>query len=339
MNKATCGAVHENECRTATKWRACPLSSTIISFTRGIEKFICFSNNKFMIDAFFTFITDRQTIWHKRFVENLPGPWTDDPILGSFRFCNIYRQLDAGTIAITNHICGGNLSPQQKLFNIVAYRFFNKKDTIKTLFGGPLNNYDFDFAKLEKQFDSAKLNENIFNNAYLVSSHNYNPNYRPGEKHIQILMMLRDLAPKMDEFTKEIMLSTPDNAISIINKFVPLSGPFLAGQILLDATYTKDLVKFTDNDFLIVGPGAKWGLDIIFNENLSAKDAIEKCKYLHSVQSKFLDDKWMQVRWQNPDYSNASYISLHDIQNSLCEFRKYWRLSNGENGRKRYYKS
>ena len=127
----------------------------------------------------------------------------------------------------------------------------------------------------------------FFNNAYLVSSHNYNPNYRPGEKHIQILMMLRDLAPKMDEFTKEIMLSTPDNAISIINKFVPLSGPFLAGQILLDATYTKDLVKFTDNDFLIVGPGAKWGLDIIFNENLSAKDAIEKCKYLHSVQSKF----------------------------------------------------
>ncbi len=295
--------------------------------------------NKIIIADFFSFIINRQTIWHKRFVENLSAPWIDDPVLGRFRFCNVYRQLDSGTIAITKYICGGNLSPGQKLFNIVAYRFFNKKDTIESLFGGPLNNYDFDFAKLEKQFDCAKLKENIFNNAYLVSSHNYDPNYRPREKHIQILMMLRDLSKKMDEFTKELQSSSPDNAISIINKFVPLSGPFLAGQILLDATYTKDLVKFTDNDFLVVGPGAKWGLNIIFNQNLSDIDAIEKCKYLHSIQNEFLGDEWMKVRWQNPDYSNAPYLSLHDIQNSLCEFRKYWRLSNGENGRKRYYKS
>lgn len=291
-----------------------------------------------MINNFFKFIIDRQTIWHKRFVEKLPAPWTSDSILQDFKFCNIYRQLDAGTIAITNHICGENLSPQQKLFNIVAYRFFNKKNTFETLFDGPLNNYDFNFAKLEKQFDAAKLNENIFNNAYLVSSHNYDANYRPSEKHIQILMMLRDLAPKMDEFANKLIISKPDNAISIINDFVPMSGPFLAGQILLDATYTKDLVKFTDNDFLVVGPGAKWGLDIIFGRNLSATEADEKCRYLHSIQNEFLCDDWMRVRWQNPDYSNAPYISLHDIQNSLCEFRKYWRLSNGENGRKRYYK-
>ena len=79
------------------------------------------------------FIIDRhQTIWtNKPRFGKFPLSRAMDLVLGSFRFCNIYRQLDAGTIAITNHICGGNLSPQQKLFNIVAYRFLIKKTLLK----------------------------------------------------------------------------------------------------------------------------------------------------------------------------------------------------------------
>lgn len=46
---------------------------------------------------------------------------------------------------------------------------------------------------------------------------------------------------------------------------------------------------------------------------------------------------WFEVKWNNPLYCGGDYLSLHDIQNSLCEFRKYWRLKNGEKAKRRYY--
>ena len=47
---------------------------------------------------------------------------------------------------------------------------------------------------------------------------------------------------------------------------------------------------------------------------------------------------WLDICWQNNQYPNYPYLCLHDIQNSLCEFRKYWRLLNGEKAKKRYFK-
>ena len=47
---------------------------------------------------------------------------------------------------------------------------------------------------------------------------------------------------------------------------------------------------------------------------------------------------WINIRWNNPAYPNTPYLCLHDIQNSLCEFRKYWRLKAQEKAKKRYFK-
>ncbi|HLC51595.1 MAG TPA: nucleotide kinase domain-containing protein [archaeon] len=34
-----------------------------------------------MLDLFWKFVCERQKIWHRRFVEKLPQPWTDDKIM------------------------------------------------------------------------------------------------------------------------------------------------------------------------------------------------------------------------------------------------------------------
>lgn len=75
-----------------------------------------------MTAAFFEFVFDRQAVWHKRTALGLPAPWTDDNILQNFRFCNVYRELDGGTIAIDKYLAQP-LPAEQKLFNIIAYRF------------------------------------------------------------------------------------------------------------------------------------------------------------------------------------------------------------------------
>jgi hypothetical protein len=49
------------------------------------------------IEKFFAFITERQNIFHRRFVVKQPPPWTEDSILQVIRLENIYRELDRGT--------------------------------------------------------------------------------------------------------------------------------------------------------------------------------------------------------------------------------------------------
>ena len=296
------------------------------------------------IPAFFEFVYDRQHVWHKRNVLQATSPWSEDEVLKNYKFCNIYRELDAGTMVISKHLVQ-NISAAQKLFNIIAYRFFNRRDTIENLFGGLLNPNDFDVKKYEKRFDAKKEKESIFSNAYLISSHPYNEEYRPKDKHVQVLLMLDDLRHKLGEIIAKLQFSSPQEGLNIIENNVKMAGPFLSGQILLDATYAKNIVSYSSNDFLIVGPGAHWGLNIIFDKKLSKKEADNKCRYLHSVQEQEFDNlkqqknkDWFLVNWKNESYANYPYISLHDIQNSLCEFRKYWRLKNGEKAKKRYFK-
>lgn len=130
------------------------------------------------IRAFFEFVFDRQQVWHRRSRLCLPAPWSDDDILRNYRFCNVYRELDGGTQAIVKYL-KPDISPEQKLFNIVAYRFFNRRDTIENLFGGLLEVENFNFKFLEQRFDEKKKHQSIFSNAYLIMAHSFNPDYRP----------------------------------------------------------------------------------------------------------------------------------------------------------------
>lgn len=296
------------------------------------------------IQAFFEFIYDRQKVWHKRFVEKAEAPWSEDEVLKTYKFCNVYRELDGGTLALTKYL-QQNLSAEQKLFNIIAYRFFNRRDTIEHLFGGLLNPAEFDFKAYEKRFDNLKENESIFSNAYLISSHAYNANYRPKDKHVQVLLMLDDLKSRLSDMVVKLRQKSAEEGLKVIEENVKMAGPFLSGQILLDATYAGNIVDYTANDFLIVGPGALWGLNIIFEQKLSQKRADEKCRYLYSIQKDaFVQLKercgkdWQDVRWDCADYCGGDYLALHDVQNSLCEFRKYWRLTHCEKAKRRYYK-
>lgn len=295
------------------------------------------------IAAFFEFVYRRQEIWHRRNVLKLAAPWTDDLILQHYKFCNVYRELDGGTLAISKYLQQKDISAEMKLFNIIAYRFFNRRDTIEHLFGGLLDPENFNVKDYERRFDAIKQKENIFSNAYLISSHPFCADYRPKDKHIQILLMLDYLKKKMGQIIIELQQSTPQQGLKVIEKQVAMAGPFLSGQILLDATYADNIVPYSGNDFLIVGPGAHWGLNIIFGHKLTKKEADEKCRQLYAAQAEQFELlkqqglDWEKVCWQNAKYPNWPYLCLHDIQNSLCEFRKYWRLKQGEKAKKRYF--
>ena len=286
---------------------------------------------------FFRFIYKRQLIWYKRFILRNNPPWTSDPILKKYKIINMYRELDKCTIYIINKLNKTN-DRKQILINIIFYRFFNLCNIYEDLEIEP-------FLDIEELFDN-KLIEKltllqktrpIFNNAYIISSGGR------GLKHENILNVLRKL--NFDKIIEELdNASSANESFEILTK-IPMVGPFLACEIWTDLTYLNFFKqKWNDNNFVNIGPGAKWGLEILYGK-LNKKNLNEKLELLYKLQYKMLSNihielgeelTWKTIAYDNA-YSNYPFLSITNIEGALCEFRKYCRLSQGK-GRRRYFK-
>ena len=280
---------------------------------------------------FFDFIYNRQLIWYKRFVLKQKPPWTDDSILNKFKIINMYRELDKCTKYILEKLKG--IKSREILFqNIVFYRFFNRVNLYEEL--------EIEQKNLAKEIKSDELIKRfreiknsgrpIFNDAYLISS-----NGKEKEKFLEIIKEISSVDFK--ELIKEIDNSkNPEESFKIIQK-INLVGPFLACEIWTDLTYFNFFKQgWDDNDFVNIGPGAKWGLEIMYG-NLSKKGLSEKLNHLYKIQGEFLENEgWKKIAYKEA-FSNYPFLSITNIEGALCEFRKYKRLGQGK-GKRRYYR-
>ncbi len=289
---------------------------------------------------FFQFIFDRQLVWYNRFCKK-SDIWTQDKILQKYKFCNVYRELDKGTFYLIKKL--KNIKNRKIIFqNVVFYRFFNKYNLYEDLEINLIKEFNSKQVKiLIEKFDNLKKNGNtIFNDAYLISG-----NKTKEAKHVFILHNLQKFFKdnNLEKIIKKIDFSrTPKESFEIIKK-IPSVGNFLAYEIWVDLSYFQFFKQnWIDNDFVNIGPGAKWGLELIYNKKLGKKELLEKIYFLHKYQSKYLDEikkenkSWKDIYYKKC-FSNFPYLSLRNIEHSLCEFRKYLRLKQGL-GKKRYYK-
>ena len=73
---------------------------------------------------FFSFIYERQRIWYRRFVRKDAFPWTKDTILQTYKFINMYRELDRCTQYIVKKLSAVQ-DRRMLLLNVIFYRFFH----------------------------------------------------------------------------------------------------------------------------------------------------------------------------------------------------------------------
>jgi len=277
---------------------------------------------------FFDFIIERQRIWYKRFVLKEKSPWTSDKILQNYKIINVYRELDRCTLYILKKM--GEVKDRKKLLlNIIFYRFFNQDNFYETLEIEPFGNLPREdiIRSIEKIRESGGR---IFNNAYLISS-----GTKGQKKYLSVLDSIWSI--DLDKLTLDLdNAKTPRESLEILQE-IPMVGPFLACEIWTDLTYFNFFKQgWADNDFVNIGPGAAWGLDIVFGEKLSKKEMEEKLRELYDLQKEFLDnDEWKKIAYKDA-FSNYPFLSITNIEGSLCEFRKYWRLRKGY-GKKRYF--
>jgi DNA polymerase I-like protein with 3'-5' exonuclease and polymerase domains len=84
------------------------------------------------LDQFVGFVAARHAIYQKR-QAGLPPPWTDDPILQHWSFCNMYRHLDKTTAWIWQNWCEPNANDPDVWFATLIARLVNRIDTLDAL--------------------------------------------------------------------------------------------------------------------------------------------------------------------------------------------------------------
>ena len=285
------------------------------------------------LGMFFSFMTERHRIYKKK-SDGMSYPWTNNPILREYKFCNVYRELDAGTIWCREHIREPFAEHESLFFNIAAYRSVNAIGTWEDIYASEekatgipfIASYDPDRVR-EAMTSRRSRGERIFTNAHMLTG------LHCGDKIVQCTdYTFRVLWDKREELAPTL----DDNLQSAFNKLlnakVPAIGKFLAYEIITDLRHTRYLRHATDiHTWASAGNGATRGIERvlgIYKKGISRSwDQAELTKIMKEIldASRSILPEWMP------------YLEMRDIEHTLCEFDKYERARTGEGTPRLHY--
>ena len=270
---------------------------------------------------YFYFMQERMNMFWRKY-EGEKSALTDDGILKTYKFTNVYRACDRVSQYLINEVIYKDLhrfSPEDVLLRILIFKVFNKIDTWTYLedAAGEITMRNFDVDRLSRILAERIKYVPIFNNAYMMTGSHKKYNDLTS-KHKKWLTMIRKV------FIGRGIIDDILRAKSLEEVFLSLEscsfiGGFLAYQYAIDFNYSP-YVNFSENSFVKAGIGAIRG--------------IKKCFY------QFGDcyEDAIYYTWKNLDALRVKYgfadfkplpghaPTLIDIQNCFCETDKYLRV-------------
>ncbi len=253
-------------------------------------------------------------------VNKLTGvtPYSDDPILSQFSFCNINREHDAVTMFIHENFrkpfyqMGRQFMVRQMLF----CRIFNEPDVLKLVC--PLEDVHTAAKKLREHRNAG---HKLMRGAYMMPPHGKGA----GEGDIvdHWLSDVLEPATGRPEFPQqpinyENMIQLRQVAESLMT--VCGIGPFIANQVCTDLRYMPEWgTLYTDwNDFILCGPGTRRGMNRFFARDLDhpGSDAVFT-ESLLGIRRNLYSSLSDAIR----DY----YLDPNNLSNSFCEYDKWER--------------
>ena len=185
--------------------------------------------------------------------------------------------------------------------------------------------------------------KNPYTTAYLINSQ-----ATPGQPrdYCYTRVVIPTLHERMDELIKVVLTAkTPETIIEYL-KTMPAVADFIAHEFYQDFTYIprytdRKFMKFTQNDFTNVGPGASIGIRLIYPNLKTVKEQKQAIYWLRDAAEKQLgkisNERGEKMPYLNWDKENKKYyigdkcnITLHQVEMWLCEFQKYWKMMVGK---------
>ena len=265
----------------------------------------------------FAWIKERHAVYTRK-AAGLPKPWTQDPILQKFRFCNVYRELDTVTQWIAGHWRDPHTTNPDVWFAMAVARLVNWPDALQEIcFPVPWNALAFAEALEFRKRGGRKA----FTATYITPAPRAGSDY-DGSKAWYIA---GELLNPLWAGREVIRPHDGDTLASFYDRLRKIKGigGFMAGQIVCDTKYTETLKDANDWwTWATPGPGSRRGLARVFDKPVTYN--------------------WKDAEWKThldtlrTDISLMAYdadlppIHAQDLQNCLCEFDKYERVRLGE---------
>lgn len=327
---------------------------------------------------FFWLMHERMAIWKRRFIDKKDRPWTDNEILRDYKFTNVYRELDRNSQwQIKNILLDDTLSLKNLIWKMMVFRFFNNPETFEfnpkkkqvaiqgDLFGSPVKSglkqaekfsdlisatkwrngipdydeYDEDeFAKFIAGVRSSGMNP--YTTAYLINSQ-----ATPGQPrdYCYTRVVIPTLHKRIPEIIKLVLKAkNPEEIIDYLIK-MPAVANFIAHEFYQDFTYIprytdRKFMRFTQDDYTNVGPGASIGIRLIYPSLDSVAKQKQAIYWLRDEAerelTKVAKSKGEPMYYLEWDKEKREYyltdecnITLHQIEMWLCEFQKYWKMT------------
>lgn len=243
-------------------------------------------------------------------------PWTDDPIIGAYRFCNVRREDDRGTVWIRENIREPYADHPMLWLMLCIARQINWPETLAELIAEkawPIN------SAFAPQWITATLNarqqrgEKVYTGAYMISApatKGANKQAYIAETVIGALWRRREHFPSLYVTMRKV-----HEWISASNGW----GPFMAYQAVVDMRFTSILGNAPDIEtWAAAGPGTIRGLNRLHGRPVKASVS----------QSQALDE--MRTIYKTVQVETGVAMDFSDVPNILCETDKYLRVKNGE---------
>lgn len=270
-------------------------------------------------ELYWKFAYERQKVFEGR-IRSDQGPWTDDPILQVYKFCNVFRAADRVSQYMIKEVCYNpeQSEPDDRLFQIVAFRIFSNIATwnsVRSILGHAPTINDLVSGRFEEALAETKeKNGTLYTGAFILCAADA---YGRAKKHLNHVELFKDMFVNQALGKKILDAKSLQEVYDRLHSF-PLMGDFMSYQIAIDLNYS-DLINFSENDFTKAGPGALRGIKKVFESTKG-----------YTTEEVII---WM-VDHQDEEFEKLGYkfnglfgrkIHAIDAQNLFCETDKYCR--------------
>jgi hypothetical protein len=247
------------------------------------------------------------------------------------RFTNVYRELDPGTQYAIQQILEVDAPKPDKIFNVMLYRLIGRAKTHAEI--GFQRLQEFDPSHLERTLKAIRDDraESPFTAAYMVSAYVKMGSH---EKIENVVRLFAQLHSEFASFYARIEPCVrPDEVYDVLRSAYGF-GNFLAYQVLVDLLYPlqayggRPLLPFSHDDWASAGPGARRGVAMLVKEDLRVSH-LDVMRWLRWHQRSEFSRLGLEFPYLVDRQGTQVEISLANIQNCLCEFHKYVKISEG----------
>lgn len=273
------------------------------------------------LDPLFSFVIERHAVYERR-ATGRPAPWTDDPILRQWSFCNVYRELDRVTRWVADNWRNTHADDPDLWFAmVVARKALNWPDSMAEL-GYPVPWDAGRFLRMVQRRRQAGLK--VYGDAYLIGT--------DGQSMPKHEYLARRVLDPLWRDRAALHPRRGDTLAAFATRLLPYKGidTFIAGQVAADLKYVEPLRSASDwHTWATPGKGSKRGLNRLLGRPVGAnwqeRDWTAQLRSLHQRIE--------------PCIEMVDMPPLHaqDLQNCLCEFDKYERVRLREGKPKRRF--